>query len=78
MCSGRSVYWQRSDSSGCVKLRRCFSKQLQKWVALRTVTDGMLKLTGFILQQYTAVVNALMYWWGWYNQMVMAAVLVGV
>ena len=32
-----------SKSSGWVELRRCFSKQLQKWLTVMTVTDGMLK-----------------------------------
>jgi len=29
----------------CVETRRCFSKQLQKLLTVRTVTGGMLKLT---------------------------------
>jgi len=34
-----------SKSSGCFEPRRCFSKQLQKWLTVRTVSDEMLKLT---------------------------------
>ena len=34
-----------SNSSGWVKPRRCFSKQLQKWLTVRTVTVEVLKFT---------------------------------
>ena len=45
-CRGRSFCWQRVQQCGWVESRRCFGKQLQKWLTVRTVSGAMLKLTG--------------------------------